>query len=56
MIKIIKHQVSFMLRQNIALMVFYILLAIALLNFCINVMTFQGVILLKCIIRQNCLY
>jgi hypothetical protein len=42
MIKIIKHQVSFMLRQNIALMVFYILLAIALLNFCINVMTFQG--------------
>lgn len=42
MIKIIKHQTLFMLRQNIALMVFYILLAIVFLNFGSNVLTFQG--------------
>ena len=42
MIKIIKHQTLFMLRQNIALMVFYILLAIVSLNFGSNVLTFQG--------------
>ena len=42
MIKIIKHQTLFMLRQNIALMVFYILLAIVFLNFGSNVLNFQG--------------
>ena len=42
MIKILKHQTLFMLRQNIALMVFYILLAIVFLNFGSNVLTFQG--------------
>ena len=42
MIKIIKHQTLFMLRQNITLMVFYILLAIVFLNFGSNVLTFQG--------------
>lgn len=42
MIKIIKHQTLFMLRQNIALIVFYILLAIVFLNFGSNVLTFQG--------------
>ena len=42
MIKIIKHQTLFILRQNIALMVFYILLAIVFLNFGSNVLNFQG--------------
>lgn len=42
MIKAIKHQTSFILKQNTALIVFYILLAIAFFNFSSNVLTFQG--------------
>lgn len=42
MIKIIKHQTSFILRQNITLVVFFILLSIVFLNFGSNVLAFQG--------------
>ncbi len=42
MIKAIKHQTSFILKQNIALIVFYILLAIVFFNFSSNVLAFQG--------------
>lgn len=42
MIKAIKHQTSFILKQNTALIVFYILLAIVFFNFSSNVLTFQG--------------
>lgn len=42
MTKIILHQVSFLLRQKGAVAAFYILLAIVLLNFTTNVLTFWG--------------
>ncbi len=42
MIKIIKHQTSFILKQNTALVAFYILLTIVFLNFGLNVFSFQG--------------
>lgn len=42
MIKTVKHQVSFILRQNTAIFVFYILLAVALRKFVSNVLIYQG--------------
>ena len=42
MLKIIKHQTSFILRQNMSLAVFFVLLSIVFLNFRSNVLAFQG--------------
>lgn len=47
MLKAIKHQTSFMLKQNTALVVFYILLVIVFFNFVSNVLTFQGSDIIK---------
>ena len=42
MLKIIKHQTSFILRQNMSLAVFFVLLSIVFFNFRSNVLAFQG--------------